>query len=175
MLMVLREIYASMGIFVEKQSEAELEFSTNLPSAPAFRDLAPYYPSSEAIPPPIATPIYTGGLYQPDYGTSTSSSLPPTALIAPQSTPSGPPPLFLNPGAHTSSSSSMQGFGNPPPISTAAVRTSPNEPGKPLIIGARPVVSPEDITSLRGMDPTAPIMTNATPLGPPPRTGFQRK
>lgn len=147
MLMVMREIYASMGIFVEKQSEAEQQFSTNLPPSHGY-----------SRPPGESTsPIDSGYQTAPQL-----FGIPPSTF--PSSTVQQP--LFMNPTPTVAS----QSFTNPPPLfppTTSAVT------GKPTIIGARPVVSPDAIKG-GGWDPTAPINSTA-PVGPPPLTGFQRK
>lgn len=158
--MVMREIYASMGISVEQQSQAEQQFSNNLPpSVPVPANGVPYQNSTYMV---SGQTVANTGFPTP------VSSLFGNPIEPPQTArPIAPPPLFIS-NATTASQSFTN---NPPPPFTSTL----SDTGRPTIIGSRPVVSPEVFSSLRGVDPTAPMILTSTHVGPPPLSGFMRK
>jgi len=162
MLMILKEIYASLGVREDKSRPSSAVSDT---TAGQTSDI--FHQSAAAPVQTAAYPVSEVGTYPP---TTVLYSRPEATPVFPSPVTSLTPPIMFNP--HDPRNQAIVGHTSSlPPVPPSGMPQDGSK--KPLIIGARPVVSTDELQNLRGMDPTAPI--NAGSVGPPPLAGFRPK
>ena len=178
-LMIIKEIYATMDIFAD--SELPLSKLYNPSLAPPSCQMSMARTSS--VPANISHTFSAPGQVKPpppsgsvdNFPTFPPSVAPPSIATVPTFPPSVAPP----------SVATVPTF--PPSVAPPSIATVPTFPASPQlpptvapgVFSVRPGLSsyprplPTENSSVRGMDPTAPI-TMERPVGPPPTGGFMR-
>lgn len=162
MLLIMKEIYQKLGVSPDAEMPSSISTPAFMPSNQEIR-FQPTFPVNSSL----AATNYSHNIGQ-GIGIYSPNTHSPLSILSPRTSDA---PL-VTPMMYDVSTQPVQSS-----LSTSLFnsRSIPRSSGSGILghLGARPIVSPDQFPTSRGMDPTAPMMsTTELNIGPPPLSGF---